>query len=217
GPAGAWVVALLAGLEVLEGGGGRALRRANGAVFLDGGPAAGGPLQRHAELDALEHEVRETEAAGGRAAAALDRTLAELAAAGAGAAGRAVGGRAVAPRGPRGPAGSGPRAAGALAGRGRPGRGTRHRRAGACGALRRGCRPRAPPGGEPGRRNRDPGPRCHNARRAAVGVGGGPERAPPGARRPRDRGPGGRRRRAAAGRPAHRRGGGAGGGTAGAR
>src|SRR5438094_513989 len=81
GPAGAWVGALLAGLEVLEGGGGRALRRANGAVFLDGGPAAGGPLQRHAELDALEHEVRETEAAGGRAAAALDRTLAELAAA----------------------------------------------------------------------------------------------------------------------------------------
>ena len=59
---------------------GAALRRPNGAVFL-GGPAAGsgGPLQRRAELEALVQEVREAEAARGRAAAALEYTLAELA------------------------------------------------------------------------------------------------------------------------------------------
>ncbi len=39
GPAVAWVRALLSGHEVLEGG--HALRRANGAVFLDGGAARG--------------------------------------------------------------------------------------------------------------------------------------------------------------------------------
>src|SRR5262249_21176911 len=49
GPAVAWVRALLAGHEVMDGG--RALRRANGAVFLDGGAAGGGPLQRRAELE----------------------------------------------------------------------------------------------------------------------------------------------------------------------
>ncbi|PYO81260.1 MAG: hypothetical protein DMD65_13000, partial [Gemmatimonadetes bacterium] len=85
GPATAWVQALLAGHEVLDGsrGAGAALRRPNGAVFLDGGPAtgsgAGGPLQRRAELEALEQDVREAEAARGRATAALEYTLAELA------------------------------------------------------------------------------------------------------------------------------------------
>src|SRR5947207_1867875 len=57
GPAAAWVHALLAGHEVLEGGGkgGRALRRANGAVFLAGPTAAGGgPLERRAQLVDLE-------------------------------------------------------------------------------------------------------------------------------------------------------------------
>src|SRR5256885_9130231 len=54
GPAAAWVRALLAGHEVLDGG--RALRRANGAVFL-AGAAAGGPLERRAELAALRHEL----------------------------------------------------------------------------------------------------------------------------------------------------------------
>ncbi len=82
GPAAAWVRALLAGHEVLDGGpgAGAALRRPNGAVFL-GGPAAGsgGPLQRRAELEALAQEVREAETARGRAAAALEYTLAELA------------------------------------------------------------------------------------------------------------------------------------------
>ncbi len=82
GPAAAWVRALLAGHEVLADG---ALRRANGAVFLDGGTTAahgtGGPLQRRAELETLEQEVREAAAARDRAGAVLDRTLQELAAA----------------------------------------------------------------------------------------------------------------------------------------
>src|SRR3989442_12029190 len=84
GPAAAWVRALLAGHEVLEGGegGGRALRRANGAVFLAGSTtAAGGPLERRAELEALAQDVREAEARRGGAATTLERTLAELAAA----------------------------------------------------------------------------------------------------------------------------------------
>src|SRR5438552_335656 len=85
GPAAAWVRALLAGNEVLDGGeagrtGGRALRRANGAVFL-AGTTAGGPLERRAELEGLEQEVRETEVHRGDAATTLERTLAELAAA----------------------------------------------------------------------------------------------------------------------------------------
>src|SRR5207237_6989336 len=55
GPAAAWVRALLAGHEVLdgEGGGSRALRRANGAVFLAGRTSGkgsrSGPLQRRAD------------------------------------------------------------------------------------------------------------------------------------------------------------------------
>ena len=80
GPAAAWVRALLAGNEVLDGGPGRALRRANGAVFL-AGTTAGGPLERRAELEALTQEVREAEARRGGAATTLERTLAELAAA----------------------------------------------------------------------------------------------------------------------------------------
>ncbi|HXM39359.1 MAG TPA: chromosome segregation protein SMC [Gemmatimonadales bacterium] len=79
GPAAAWVRALLAGHEVLEGG---ALRRANGAVFLDSGTTAtagGGPLQRRAELETLAKEVREAEAARDRALATEDATVKELA------------------------------------------------------------------------------------------------------------------------------------------
>jgi chromosome segregation protein len=79
GPAAAWVRSLLAGHEVLDDG--RALRRANGAVFLDGGAASAGPLQRRAELETLEQEVREAEAARDRAAATLDTTVKDLAAA----------------------------------------------------------------------------------------------------------------------------------------
>lgn len=82
GTAAAWVHALLAGHEVLPGG---ALRRANGAVFLDGGTTAagagGGPLQRRAELETLEQEAREAAATRDRAGAALERAVKELAAA----------------------------------------------------------------------------------------------------------------------------------------
>src|SRR5438067_2487377 len=93
GPAAAWVRALLAGNEVLDGGEaagagagaarrprGRALRRANGAVFL-AGTTAGGPLERRAELEGLAQEVREADVHRGDAATTLERTLAELAAA----------------------------------------------------------------------------------------------------------------------------------------
>ncbi|HLZ46504.1 MAG TPA: AAA family ATPase [Gemmatimonadales bacterium] len=78
GPAAAWVRALLAGHEVLAGG---ALRRANGAVFLDSAAPAAGPLQRRAELEALEKEVREAEANRDRAHAAEESTVKELASA----------------------------------------------------------------------------------------------------------------------------------------
>ncbi len=81
GPAVAWVRALLAGHEVLDDG--RNLRRANGAIFLAGGSAAsaGGPLLRRAELEDLDREVREGEAARARATEELEQALAELAAA----------------------------------------------------------------------------------------------------------------------------------------
>jgi len=77
GPAAAWVRALLAGHEVIGTG---ALRRANGAVFLDSGaPAAGGPLQRRAELEALEKDVRDATQNLDRARAAEESTAQELA------------------------------------------------------------------------------------------------------------------------------------------
>ena len=80
GPAAAWVRALLAGHEVLEGG--NALRRANGAVFLAGTNGAGsGPLERRAELDTLNQEAGEAEARRGATASTLERTLSELSAA----------------------------------------------------------------------------------------------------------------------------------------
>ena len=79
GPAAAWVRALLAGHEVLGDG---ALRRANGAVFLDSSSAsAGGPLQRRAELDALEKDLRDAEKDRDRARATEESTTTELAAA----------------------------------------------------------------------------------------------------------------------------------------
>ncbi len=79
GPAAAWVRALLAGHEVIGAG---ALRRANGAVFLDSGtPAAGGPLQRRAELEALERDVREAETNRDRARTTEESTVQELTAA----------------------------------------------------------------------------------------------------------------------------------------
>jgi chromosome segregation protein len=79
GPAAAWVRALLAGHEVMSGG---ALRRANGAVFLDASTGtSAGPLQRRAELETLQQEVRDATAARDRAGAVLDQTMQTLAAA----------------------------------------------------------------------------------------------------------------------------------------
>jgi chromosome segregation protein len=77
GPAAAWVRALLAGHEVLGPG---ALRRANGAVFLDSATATtGGPLQRRAELEALEKDAREAAANLERARSTEESTIHELA------------------------------------------------------------------------------------------------------------------------------------------
>ncbi|HKA57537.1 MAG TPA: AAA family ATPase [Gemmatimonadales bacterium] len=79
GPAAAWVRALLAGHEVLSSG---ALRRANGAVFLDtSASTTAGPLQRRAELDVLEKDVHEAETNLERARASEDSSANELAAA----------------------------------------------------------------------------------------------------------------------------------------
>ncbi|HEV8381925.1 MAG TPA: AAA family ATPase [Gemmatimonadales bacterium] len=78
GPAAAWVRALLAGHEVIGTG---ALRRANGAVFLDSATPAAGPLQRRAELEALEKEAREATTTLDRARSAEESTLKEQAAA----------------------------------------------------------------------------------------------------------------------------------------
>jgi chromosome segregation protein len=78
GAAAAWVRALLTGHEVI---GTSALRRANGAVFLDSTTRAAGPLQRRAELEALEKDVRDAEANRDRARTAEESTVQELAAA----------------------------------------------------------------------------------------------------------------------------------------
>ena len=78
GPAAAWVRALLAGHEVLAGG--RAVRRGNGAVFLDTA-GTGGPLKRRAELEALVQDVAEAEAGRDRALAELEAAATELTAA----------------------------------------------------------------------------------------------------------------------------------------
>jgi len=75
GPAAAWVRALLAGHEVISAS---ALRRANGAVLLDTSAPTAGPLQRRAELEALEKEVREATTNLERARAAEESTVQEL-------------------------------------------------------------------------------------------------------------------------------------------
>jgi chromosome segregation protein len=80
GPAAAWVRALLAGNEVLPGTGGRAVRRANGAVFLDSA-GTGGPLTRRAELESLAHDVAAAEETRDRAAAELTAAVEDLMAA----------------------------------------------------------------------------------------------------------------------------------------
>jgi chromosome segregation protein len=51
-----WIAALVGGSEVM-GQGARALRRANGAVFLTGPSTASGPIRRRTELKSLEREI----------------------------------------------------------------------------------------------------------------------------------------------------------------
>jgi chromosome segregation protein len=77
GPAVAWVRALLTGQEVLEADG-RALRRANGAVFLAAAAAAAGPLKRRADLEALGKEVADAQKTLERAEAAVTAATADL-------------------------------------------------------------------------------------------------------------------------------------------
>src|SRR5574342_881760 len=65
------------GHEVLDDG--RTLRRANGAIFLDGdGTSGSGPLQRRAEIDALIADIATAEAARDRTQSSLDDTIREL-------------------------------------------------------------------------------------------------------------------------------------------
>jgi len=78
GHATAWVRALLAGSQVLAGGG-RVLRRPNGAILLPGAPAPSGPLRRRAELESLTHEVRAAQAALNKAEMELAETVRRLA------------------------------------------------------------------------------------------------------------------------------------------
>jgi chromosome segregation protein len=78
GHAAAWVRALLAGSQVLAGGG-RVLRRPNGAILLPGAPAPSGPLRRRAELESLTHEVRAAQAALNKAEMELAETVRRLA------------------------------------------------------------------------------------------------------------------------------------------
>ena len=68
-----WVAALIGGAEVLDASG-RALRRANGAVYLTGPTAATGPIRRRAELKSLVHEIDTTTARLATADARRDQT-----------------------------------------------------------------------------------------------------------------------------------------------
>jgi chromosome segregation protein len=58
---------------------GRALRRANGAIFLSGAGAPSGPLRRRAELASLVQDVERAGSAVAAAAAALEGSVADLA------------------------------------------------------------------------------------------------------------------------------------------
>ncbi len=78
GPAGAWVRALLAGSEVLDGSG-RVLRRATGAIVLSGSTGTGGPLRRRAELGQVVADADRQAAAMAEVLALLERTTGELA------------------------------------------------------------------------------------------------------------------------------------------
>src|SRR5205814_1540872 len=148
GPAAAWVRALLAGHEVLDGG--RALRRANGAVYLAGAARGGPNAARGGGRDGAGRPAVEPAGGGGgppcnrarRARASRSR---------AGAAGRAARRRARPAGRAGGAAGGGARATGALAGRGRASRGPSRGGPCPCRAGRRGRGGGAPPERQPGR------------------------------------------------------------------
>jgi chromosome segregation protein len=78
GPAAAWVRAILSGAEVLDPTG-RALRRANGAIFLGGAAGPAGPLRRRADLEALTSDVSLAADTLTAATAALEATVRHLA------------------------------------------------------------------------------------------------------------------------------------------
>ena len=78
GPAAAWVRAILAGAEVLDPTG-RALRRANGAIFLGGAAGPAGPLRRRAELETLNTDVATATTTLASATATLEATVVQLA------------------------------------------------------------------------------------------------------------------------------------------
>lgn len=75
--AGDWVAALVGGSQVLDGTG-RALRRANGVVYLTGPATSTGPIRRRAELKTLARDLERREAALGDADNKRDATAAEL-------------------------------------------------------------------------------------------------------------------------------------------
>jgi chromosome segregation protein len=74
-----WIAALVGGSEVLEQSG-RALRRANGAVYLTGPSTSTGPIRRRAELKSLGAEIEAAMAGLARAEQRRGDTAAELAA-----------------------------------------------------------------------------------------------------------------------------------------
>ena len=72
-----WVAALIGGAEVLDASG-RALRRANGAVYLTGPTAATGPIRRRAELKSLVRDIDTTTTTLATADARRDQTAQDL-------------------------------------------------------------------------------------------------------------------------------------------
>jgi chromosome segregation protein len=78
GPAAAWVRSLLAGSEV-RAGGGRVLRRPNGAILLSGAAAPSGPLRRRAEIETLAQEIQTAQSTLSRADRELGETVSRLA------------------------------------------------------------------------------------------------------------------------------------------
>ena len=75
--AAAWIAALVGGSEVLEQSG-RALRRANGAIYLTGPSTSSGPIRRRAELKSLATEIEKAATALGAVEIRRAETATEL-------------------------------------------------------------------------------------------------------------------------------------------